>query len=71
MLQNPYAKAFVTVVLPLAIAGVVTGQVAAAAPPGVGTAIAVLFGFVGVIAAHRLIEIVRPDLLDRVGRGGV
>jgi ABC-type spermidine/putrescine transport system permease subunit I len=67
--MNKHAKALVTVVLPLAIAGVVAGQVAAAAPPAVGSGIAVLFGFVGVIAAHRLIEILRPELLDGGGGG--
>jgi len=60
LLDNQYAKAFLTVIVPLAIAGLVAGQVAAAAPPAVGTAVVVLYGFVGAIGAARVVEILRP-----------
>jgi len=65
MLQNDYAKAIVTIIAPLAIAGVVAGRVAAAAPPRVGGTIAILLGALGGLAAVRLVTLLRPELIEQ------
>jgi len=63
--MQKHTKAIITVVAPLAIAGFVGGQVAAAAPPAVAAIIAGLLGGVAGIGGIQLMALFRPDVFEK------